>query len=94
MWVHTTGGNTPAFNASGHVTGPGPNTTRDLLDFVREAQSRNILVTFSLWNAAALTLGEFLFLYKHPLGKYYFVVVNVLIMCFVTGLVFLVYVCP
>jgi hypothetical protein len=59
MWVHTSGGNTPAFNATGHVTGPGPNTTRDLLDFVREAQSRNILVTFSLWNAAALSSGMF-----------------------------------
>ncbi|XP_045196000.2 mannan endo-1,4-beta-mannosidase-like [Mercenaria mercenaria] len=57
MWVHTSGGNTPAFNSTGHVTGPGPNTTRDLLDYVREAQSRNILVTFSLWNAVDLKAG-------------------------------------
>lgn len=57
MWVHATGSNTPSFNVTGHVTGPGLNTTRDLLDFVREAQSRNILVTFTLWNAAAMETG-------------------------------------
>ncbi|KAL4219590.1 hypothetical protein ACF0H5_022163 [Mactra antiquata] len=54
MWVHISGGRTPLFNSSGHVISPGPNTTRDLLDYVREAKKRNILVTLSLWNGAVM----------------------------------------
>lgn len=61
MWVHVDGGRTPMFNSSGHVTGPGPNTTRDLLDFVREAKKRNIFVTLSLWNGAAVSPVMLLF---------------------------------
>ncbi|KAH3796485.1 mannan endo-1,4-beta-mannosidase-like [Dreissena polymorpha] len=55
IWVHVVGVNTPQFNDTGHVVGPGANLTRDLQDFLWEARSRNILVTFSLWNGAALT---------------------------------------
>ena len=52
IWVHIEGANTPMFNSSGHVTGLDPNITRDMVDFVQQAQRRNILVTFTLWNCA------------------------------------------
>ena len=49
------GTSTPKFDVSGHVTDVGPNVTRDLKDFLSEARKRNILVTLSLWNGAALS---------------------------------------
>ncbi|XP_052788311.1 mannan endo-1,4-beta-mannosidase-like [Mya arenaria] len=54
IWLHVEGFNTPQFNSSGHVVGPGANVTRDLRDFLLEARRRNILVTISLWNCAAI----------------------------------------
>ncbi|WAR31289.1 MAuncharacterized [Mya arenaria] len=43
--VHANGGNSLR---------PGANVTRDLRDFLLEARRRNILVTISLWNCAAI----------------------------------------
>lgn len=63
--MHTSGTKTPQFNISGHVIGPGPNLTRDLRDFVHEAQRRNILVTLTLWNCASVTPGLDINLHEH-----------------------------
>ena len=52
IWIHISGVYTPKFNSSGYVTGLDPNITRDMTDFVKQAQQRNILVTFTLWNCA------------------------------------------
>lgn len=65
VWVHTTGLNTPLFNASGYVIGPGPNLTRDLQDFVHEAHRRNILVTLTLWNCASVQPSKY---WTHKIG--------------------------
>lgn len=50
VWLHGTGANTPRFNASGYVLGLDRNIASDMVDFVQQAQRRNIMVTFSLWS--------------------------------------------
>lgn len=54
IWLHTGGEHTPQFNSSGYVTGLDPNITRDMVDFVQQAQQRNILVTYTVWNCAIM----------------------------------------
>ncbi|KAL3871113.1 hypothetical protein ACJMK2_039132 [Sinanodonta woodiana] len=60
VWVHVQGENTPMFNSSGYVTGLDPYIIGDMTDYVRQAQSRNILVNFCLWSCAILQTGSHL----------------------------------
>ena len=62
IWLHISGGNSPQFNKTGYVTGLDPNITRDMVDFVKEAQQRNILVTFTLWNCAVFDKSKLILL--------------------------------
>jgi mannan endo-1,4-beta-mannosidase len=56
IWLHVEGGNTPAYDSNGYVTGPDSTGTMisDMRSFLDFAQSKNILVIFVLWNGAYL----------------------------------------
>jgi Cellulase (glycosyl hydrolase family 5) len=49
LWLHTTGGNTPAWSGF-TVTGPGTNTIADLQTILDDAWSHNVSVMCCLWS--------------------------------------------
>ena len=50
LWLHTTGAASPAFDASGKVTGPGQNTLDDLRRILDIAWENQVGVTPCLWS--------------------------------------------
>lgn len=52
MWLHIEGESTPTFNNNGYVTGIDGTLISDMRQYLRAAQKYNILVFFTLWNAA------------------------------------------
>lgn len=50
LWLHTTGVSTPAFDASGVVTGPGNGTIADLKNILDRAEENQIGMILCLWS--------------------------------------------
>ncbi|KAK2723828.1 mannan endo-1,4-beta-mannosidase-like [Artemia franciscana] len=56
IWLHVEGENTPKWDSNGYVTAPDASGTlfSDMKRFLNFAQSKNILVIFTLWNGAEM----------------------------------------
>lgn len=50
LWLHTTGASTPAFDATGKVTGPGEGTIEDLEQLLNIAWENHVGVMACLWS--------------------------------------------
>lgn len=74
MFVHVEGGDTPQFDATGHViaTDAGGNLIRDLNLFLDTAQQYNIFVILCLWNGAGVSNDNYrnLFMVDSTLTSY------------------------
>jgi hypothetical protein len=58
LWLHTNGTNTPSFNSSGFVIGPGVNAIQDLKNILKIAHQNNIGLQLSLWSHDILNQSE------------------------------------
>ncbi|XP_064616900.1 mannan endo-1,4-beta-mannosidase-like [Liolophura sinensis] len=70
VWLHVGGSSTPMFNSSGFVTGLDKYILSDLRDFLLRAQSRNVLINFSLWNCLSGNLMKGLYTDEMKLQSY------------------------
>ena len=52
VWLHIEGESTPQFDNNGYVTGIDITLISDMRNYLQAAQRHNILVFFTLWNAA------------------------------------------
>ena len=50
LWLHTNGAETPAFDSSGHVSGPGPYAIQDLRRILDLAQQNDVGLILCLWS--------------------------------------------
>ena len=58
FWLHTNGTQTPIFNASGFVTGPGPAAIQNLKQILAAAHQYNIGLILCLWSHDMLNQSE------------------------------------
>ncbi|MGO9480780.1 MAG: discoidin domain-containing protein [Candidatus Kryptoniota bacterium] len=50
LWLHTNGAETPVFDSSGYVTGPGPYAISDLKQILSLAQQNDVGLVLCLWS--------------------------------------------
>ncbi len=58
LWLFTNGYNTPSFNSSGYVDGPGPYAIQDLKRILNLAQENNVGLILCLWSFDMLSQSE------------------------------------
>ena len=58
VWLHTNGSQTPVYNASGYVTGPGPNTIQNLKQLLSLAKQNDVGLILCLWSFDMLRTTE------------------------------------
>jgi len=58
LWLHTNGANTPEYNASGYVTGPGSASIQNLKQILTLAKQNDVQLILTLWSFDMLRVTE------------------------------------